>query len=115
MQNDEPTIGLTRRFNRIDDLLTWRLHTCLGGFGNGLTGYRHAITMQISTFQKTLHQKWDAAGGVHVRRHVFAKRLDIRYERPARTNRIKIVNVQVNACFTRQSQKVENGIRRSTS
>src|SRR6476661_3585701 len=96
MQNHKTPIGFEWLLERIDYLLTWGFHSCLSCFGNRLARYRDTIPMQISTFQKTLHQKWDATGCMHICRHIFAKRLDICKERHARANGVEVVNMQVN-------------------
>src|SRR5258706_325032 len=103
MQNDETTVGLEWLIERIDHLLTGSLDTGLRGFGDGLACDSDAIAMQVTAFHKTLHQKWDAARSVHICRHVFSERLDIRNKRYTRAERIEIVDVQINVRFARQS------------
>src|ERR1051325_1741284 len=110
MQNHKTTIGFEWLFQRMDYLLTWGFHSCLVSFGNRLACHCDTIPMQISTFQETLHQKWDATGCMHICRHIFAKRLDICNKRYARTNGIEVVNLQVDISFACQSQKMEHRI-----
>src|SRR5688572_31359955 len=110
MQNNETTIGFERLVQRIEHLLTASLYTRLRGLFDGLARDGETISMQVTTLQKSFHQKRNATCRVHICCHVFTERLDICNERHTRADDIKVVNVQVDVCFARQSQKVENCI-----
>ena len=55
MQYYKTTIGLEWFLERMDYLLTWSFKTRLRSFGNCFARHGDTISVQITTFQKTLH------------------------------------------------------------
>ncbi len=78
-----------------------------------LSRHGHRRTVHVLAVEQPLGDHRNAARRVHIRGHVFSRRLQIRQQRRSFADPLKIVNLERKSHFARNRQQMEHGVGRA--
>ena len=103
-------IGLSRRPH---DFLTRRFLSAIRLFADRATSDRHATLVETPDLLETLRHQADTTGPVQVGGDKETARLEARHERRARADFVNVFELELDAVFVGDGERVEDAVRRT--